>query len=91
MHDADAVALLEAIAEEERYASWHLFHADGSTTGRGAGGVELLRGMRLTRKAAPLAARVPTPALDALYSAVARRRSFIGRLVPNRSALRRYP
>ena len=91
LQDDEAVPLLAALSEDERLASWRLVLQDGSLAGYGAGGVELLRAMRLTRPAVRALGRVPDRALDALYRGVARRRSLLGRLVPDGAAPRRYP
>jgi len=91
MRDQEAVPLLGSLPEEERFASWQLARSDGSLVGYGAGGVELLRAMRLTRPAGRLLAAVPDRVLDALYGPVSRHRSLLGRLVPDGRAPRRYP
>ena len=91
MHDEEAAQLLEPLPENERFASWHLARSDGSLVGYGAGGVELLRAMRLTRPAGRLLAAVPDRVLDGLYRPVSRHRSLLGRLMPDGRAPRRYP
>jgi hypothetical protein len=91
MHDPEADALLAALPEAERYATWHLVRRDGSLAGAGAGLVDLVASMRLTRPAARLVALVPDSALEALYRVVARNRPRLGRLVPDRPGPRRFP
>jgi predicted DCC family thiol-disulfide oxidoreductase YuxK len=91
MRDADAVHLLEPLPEEERFATWHLVLPDRALVGYGAGGVELLRTMRLTRPLARLLERSPSGLLDAGYAFVAHHRIPLGRVVPDRPGPRRYP
>ncbi len=91
MGEEEAAPLLEPRPADERFASWHLALADGSLVGYGAGGVELLRSMRLTRPAGLLLAAVPDRVLDAVYGLVARQRGLIGRLVPDGPAPKRFP
>jgi len=91
MHDEEAATLLEPLPEDEGFASWHLARGDGSLVGYGTGGVELLRSMRLTRRAGRLFAVVPDRVLDAAYGLVARYRGPLGRLVPDGPAPKRFP
>jgi predicted DCC family thiol-disulfide oxidoreductase YuxK len=91
MRDDEALALLDALPANERFASWHLVRRNGSLVGHGTGGVELLRAVRLTRVAGRLLSPLPDAVLDALYELVARRRGALGRLVPDGPAPRRYP
>ena len=91
MRDEEAARLLEALAEDEQFASWHLALSDGTLVGYGTGGVELLRSMPLTRRAGRLFAAVPDRLLDAAYGLVARHRDLLGRLVPDRPAPKRFP
>ena len=91
MHDEEAAPLLEPLPKDERFASWRLARRNGSLVGYGAGGVELLRTMQLTRPAGRLLAAIPDGALETLYSVVARNRNRLGRLVPHGRAPRRYP
>lgn len=91
MHDEAAKPLLAPLPEDERFASWHLVLRDGSLTGHGKGGVELLRSMQLSRAAGRLLGGVPEGVLETLYGFVARHRQPLGRLVPNGRAPRRYP
>ena len=91
MHDEEAATLLEPLPEDEGFASWHLARGDGLLVGYGTGGVELLRSMRLTRRAGRLFAVVPDRVLDAAYGLVARYRGPLGRLVPDGPAPKRFP
>jgi predicted DCC family thiol-disulfide oxidoreductase YuxK len=91
LQDPEAASLLEALAEEERLASWRVTGQDGALVGFGKGVVPLLRTMRLTRPVAHVLAAVPDRALDAVYGAVAHRRSILGRLVPDGPAPRQFP
>ena len=59
--------------------------------GTGAGAVELLAALRRTRPAARVLARAPEAPLEAVYHAIARNRSRLGRLVPDGPAPRRFP
>ena len=89
--DPDAAPLLLVLGEHERYATWRLVRRDGSVSGRGRGGIELLRSLMLTRAAGRVLALVPGRALEAAYELVARHRQELGRLVPDGPAPRRYP
>lgn len=91
LRDPDAAPLLAPLPEDERYASWYLALPDGSLAGRGAGAVELLRSLHVTRALARPLALVPERVLDSLYRAVAGRRRLLGRLVPDVPAPRRFP
>ncbi len=91
LQDREAASLLEALAVEERLASWRITRPDGSLAGFGAGVVPLLQAMRLTRPLARLLAALPDRVLDAVYGAVARRRRQLGRMVPDGPAPRRLP
>jgi hypothetical protein len=91
MHDDLAAPLLESIGEYERFATWHLVLRDGTIVGYGRGGVVLLRTMRCTRALARPVAWVPDAVLDVAYGVVARNRSMLGGLVPDRPGPRRFP
>ena len=91
MHDEAARPLLAPLPEDERFASWHLLLADGSLTGHGRGGVDLLQSMHRSHAAGRLLASVPESILDTLYGMLARHRSPLGRVVPDGRAPRRYP
>jgi predicted DCC family thiol-disulfide oxidoreductase YuxK len=91
MHDPEADAFLATLPEAERYATWHLVRRDGSLAGAGAGLVDLVASLRLTRPAARVVALVPERALEAFYRVVARYRSRFGRIVPDGPAPRRFP
>jgi predicted DCC family thiol-disulfide oxidoreductase YuxK len=91
LRDPGAAPLLASLPDGERFASWRLALPDGALAGRGAGVVELLRALRVTRPAGRLLARVPPALLDRLYAALARRRGALGRLVPDGPAPRRFP
>jgi predicted DCC family thiol-disulfide oxidoreductase YuxK len=91
MRAEEAAALLEAVDEDERFTSWHLAMPDGAVVGRGAGGVELLRSMSLTRRVGDGLARIPRRPLELAYEIVARNRRALGRVVPDRPGPRRFP
>lgn len=87
----EAAPLLEAVDEEERFATWHLALPGGAVVGGGAGGVELLRSMSLTRPLGGALAHIPQRPLELAYDVVARNRSALGRVVPDRPGPRRFP
>jgi predicted DCC family thiol-disulfide oxidoreductase YuxK len=89
--DPEAEPLLAVLPEDERFETWHLAAADGSLAGHGAGAVELLAALRVTRQLGRLLGLVPDGALDRAYQVVARQRGRLGRLVPDRPGPRRYP
>jgi predicted DCC family thiol-disulfide oxidoreductase YuxK len=91
MRAEEAAALLEAVDEDERFTSWHLAMPDGAVVGRGAGGVELLRSMSLTRPLGEALAHIPRNSLELAYDIVARTRSALGRVVPDGPGPRRFP
>ena len=91
LEDELATRLLAPLPESERHDSWRFVDRDGSIVGYGAGAVRLLCTLHLTRPAGRILDAVPDRALDAAYRAVARRRSFLGRIVPDGPAPRRYP
>jgi predicted DCC family thiol-disulfide oxidoreductase YuxK len=91
MRDAEALELLAPVPPEERYNSWHLVLSDGTVVERGRGAVDLLRSLRRTRRVASLLAALPDPVLESAYSLVARHRSRLGRLVPDRPGPWRRP
>jgi predicted DCC family thiol-disulfide oxidoreductase YuxK len=91
MRAEEAAPLLEAVDEDARFTSWHLAMPDGAVVGRGAGGIELLRSMSLTRPLGEALARVPRRPLELAYDVVARNRSALGRVVPDRPGPRRFP
>jgi predicted DCC family thiol-disulfide oxidoreductase YuxK len=89
--DPEAEPLLAVLPEDERFETWHLAAPDGSLAGHGAGVVELLGALRLTRPLGRLLGLVPNRALDRAYGVVARQRGRLGRLVPDRPGPRRFP
>jgi predicted DCC family thiol-disulfide oxidoreductase YuxK len=91
LDDPGARQLLHAVRPEEREASWWLVLADRTVVGRGTGGRELLRSLRLTRPFAALLRLVPDAVLDRAYGFVARHRRGLGRLVPDQPGPRRFP
>jgi predicted DCC family thiol-disulfide oxidoreductase YuxK len=91
MRDDLAAPLLESIDHDEKFATWHLVLRDGTIVGYGRGGVVLLRTMQCTRAVARPVAWVPDAVLDVAYSVVARNRSKLGRLVPDRPGPHRFP
>jgi len=91
LRDPEAASLLDELVEEERFATWRLALQDGSVVGYGAGGVQLLEAVRLTRPIGHALAYVPAAILDRIYDVVARSRGTLGRLVPDRPGPRRFP
>lgn len=83
--------MLADLPEDERCASWRLVRPGGPPIGYGRGGRELLLSLRSTRPLGRLLGVVPDGVLDAAYRLVARNRSQLGRLVPDRAGPRRYP
>lgn len=91
LQDDAASHLLAALAQSERFDTWRIAQPDGSLTGYGAGVPDLLDAMWLTRPVGRVLELVPDAALDACYRWIARRRSSLGRFVPNGPAPRRFP
>lgn len=91
LQDPGADALLAALPDSERLASWRLVAPDRTVAGYGAGLPELLRAMRATRPLGRLLGLVPAGALDAAYRLVARNRGRLAKLVPDGPAPRRVP
>jgi hypothetical protein len=91
MRDPDAEPLLAQLPDDERFETWHLTLPSHRLVGHGAGGVDLLRSMRLTRPVGRLVARAPETLLDRVYELVARHRCRLGRLVPDGPGPRRFP
>ena len=91
--DGEAGHLLASVPEEKRGECWWLVLRDGTAlAGDEGGGVMLLAELRLTGplSGALRAARF-SPVIDALYRALSRYRSRLGRFVPEGPAPRRYP
>ena len=82
--DPDAQPLLAAIPACERKTTWHLVR-EGHRSSGGAGLAELLGILPPTRPLTPALRRLP---LSAIYDVLARRRSRLGRLVPDGPAPR---
>jgi hypothetical protein len=85
--------LLAAVPVEERSECWWLVLRDGSLMpGDRGGGVALLAELRLTRPLGRLfrALRL-SPLVDAADRLLSRYRARLGRLVPDRAVMRRYP
>jgi predicted DCC family thiol-disulfide oxidoreductase YuxK len=91
LQDPAARALLAELNDDERLSTWRLLQPDGSTVGYGAGLPSLLATLRATRWLGRALERAPDRALDGLYTAIARNRGMLGRLVPGGDAPRRYP
>ena len=89
LQDPSADALLAALPERERLASWRLVAPDGTLAGYGAGLPALLRAIRPTRPLGRLLGLVPAGALDASYALIARNRGRLAMLVPDGPAPRR--
>jgi len=83
--DPEARRLLTAVPEADRETTWHLVRSGGRASG-GAGLVELVDVLPLTRPLAPVLRRLP---LAAIYGFVSKRRSGLGRFVPDGPAPRR--
>jgi len=90
LQDPDAGALLTALPERERLASWRLVAPDGTLAGYGAGLPALLRTAGRTRLGR-LLGLVPPSLLDGAYKLLVRNRGRLGRLVPDGPAPRRLP
>jgi predicted DCC family thiol-disulfide oxidoreductase YuxK len=90
LQDDETAALLGGLLASERLGSWRLVAIDGTLGGFGAGTVGLAGALGFTR-VARLLDRIPDATLDGIYRAVARRRGFLGRLVPDGPAPRRFP
>lgn len=91
MRHPNAAPLLGPLPREEHFATWHLVPVGRLPVGYGCGVIELLRAMALTRPAAHVLRLVPGAALDSAYDLVARKRSRLGRLVPDRPGPLRFP
>ena len=93
LEDDEAASLLASVSEEDRSERWWLVLRDGQALpGDGGAALPLLMELRLTRTLArALDALNAGPALDRLDALVARHRTWIGRLVPNGPAPRRFP
>lgn len=72
-------------------ATWHLALPSREPTGYGRGLIELLHAMTATRRAARALGLVPEAVLDRVYGVIARNRSRLGRLVPDRPGPLRFP
>jgi hypothetical protein len=90
MTEEAAAPFLAPIPEEERFSTWHLVQRDGSLSGRGAGGLDLLELLvpRVGRGLRGLPLERP---LDSAYELIARNRSRLGRIVPDKPGPRRFP
>jgi hypothetical protein len=91
--DEEASVPLASIPEGARGECWWLVLRDGTPLpGDAGGGVALFTELRLTRPLGLLLRAVRASALvDALDKLLSRHRGRLGRFVPNRPALRRYP
>jgi predicted DCC family thiol-disulfide oxidoreductase YuxK len=83
--------LLEGVPDDARMATWRLVLPDGTLVERGRGCVVLLRTMRRTRPAGRLLDALPNRVVGSTYGFVARHRSRLGRLVPDRPGPHRFP
>jgi predicted DCC family thiol-disulfide oxidoreductase YuxK len=83
LQSPEAKSLLAGMPEEQRMASWHLVAEGGEVNSAGAAFPQLFRLLPGGRPLAALAARFPGAAQRA-YTAVADRRSPLGRLIPAR-------
>jgi predicted DCC family thiol-disulfide oxidoreductase YuxK len=90
LEDEEAAALLATVPESERSTTWWLVERDGSLRSRGRAAAALAGHMTGLGDPGPLRGRLGA-VLDHLYEAVARRRSLLGRLVPNGPGPGRYP
>lgn len=93
LEDAAADTLLASIPEEARDECWWLVLRDGTPIpGDDGGGVALFAELRLTRPLGRLLSAVRASALiDGLDKFVSGHRGWLGRLVPDGPAPRRYP
>ena len=90
MREEAAQPYLAPLAEGERFATWHLVRADGSLSGRGAGCLDLLELLapRIGRRLRRLPLDRPA---ELAYELVARNRSALGKIVPDKPGPRRFP
>jgi predicted DCC family thiol-disulfide oxidoreductase YuxK len=91
--DEEAPRLLKAVPEQARDERWWLVRRDGTVVpGDAGGGIELLTGLRLTRRIGHVLETLgASPLVDALDRLVSRRRGRLGRLVRDGPAPRRFP
>lgn len=93
LEDEEAASLLASVPERDQSGRWWLVLRDGrSLPGDGGAALPLLAELRATRGLAGVLGRLRAGrALDRLDALVARRRTWLGRLVPDGPAPRRYP
>jgi predicted DCC family thiol-disulfide oxidoreductase YuxK len=90
--DDEAKPILDAIAEDDRLAGWHLVLTDGTRLSGGPGAVRLLEELRWTRWLG-ISCRVLglTQSLGSVDAFIAERKGRLGRRVPDGEAPRRFP
>ena len=91
--DEEADTLLDGIPKEARMECWWLVLRDGTpVAGNKGGGVAILSELRLTRPVGVMLRLLRlSPVVDFLDDQLAGQRARLGRFVPDRPALRRYP
>jgi predicted DCC family thiol-disulfide oxidoreductase YuxK len=90
--DDEAKPIVDAIAEDDRLAGWHLVLTDGTRLSGGPGAVRLLEELRRTRWLGT-SCRVLglTRSLGSVDAFIAERKGRLGRRVPDGEAPRRFP
>jgi predicted DCC family thiol-disulfide oxidoreductase YuxK len=90
--DDEAKPIVDAIAEDDRLAGWHLVLTDGTRLSGGPGAVRLLEELRWTRWLGT-SCRVLglTGSLGSVDAFIAERKGRLGRGVPDGEAPRRFP
>lgn len=90
--DDEAKPIVDAIAEDDRLAGWHLVLTDGTRLSGGPGAVRLLEELRWTRWLGT-SCRVLglTRSLGSVDAFIAERKGRLGRRVPDGEAPRRFP
>jgi predicted DCC family thiol-disulfide oxidoreductase YuxK len=84
LQDRETDRLLEAIPRERRGQSWHLVEPDGRVWSAGAAVPRVLHRLPLGAPFATIAEAAPS-LTDRAYSAAARRRTALGRLLGQRA------
>lgn len=92
MREPEALALLEPIPEDERFATWYVVMPTGRVIGGGAAGLAILNQFSSSRFAARV---LKTRGFESLasgaYALVAKNRHRLGRWVVDRPGPRRFP
>jgi predicted DCC family thiol-disulfide oxidoreductase YuxK len=88
LSDEAAATLVSVLPEAERYRSWHLVRPGGAISSRGLAGAELLDALGHARVGRIARAQ---PLVERAYAFVAGNRDWLGKLVPDGPAPRRFP